>query len=248
MPVHLFGQVAEMGPILKIAGEHSIRVIEDAAQAIGAEYRGGRSAGAMGDLGCFSFYPSKNLGAMGEAGMVVTSDPVLAEKIRILRAHGAERSYFHRVIGANFRLDAIQAAVLNVKLGYLDGWTAQRQDNAKRYGTLFADCDFARPRLPKAVYETEGLRHYHIFNQYVTRFERRDRLQEHLEALGIGTAVYYPVPLHIQPCFEYLGHREGDFPEAEQAAKEVLALPIYAELTGEQQSTIVEAVEDFYIS
>jgi dTDP-4-amino-4,6-dideoxygalactose transaminase len=246
MPVHLFGQVAEMEPVLRIAGEHSLRVVEDAAQAIGAEYRGGRRAGGMGDLGCFSFYPSKNLGALGDAGMVVTNDPVLADRVRTLRMHGEESRYTHRLIGGNFRLDAIQAAALNVKLGYLDGWTAGRQSNARRYRSLFEERQVAQAYLPEAIYEAEGINHYHIFNQYVIRFRRRDRLKEHLGSLGIGTAVYYPVPLHIQPCFVSLGYQDGDFPEAERAAKEVLALPIYSELTEKQQRTVVDAVEQFY--
>jgi dTDP-4-amino-4,6-dideoxygalactose transaminase len=249
LPVHLYGQVAEMAPISRIAEKYHLRVIEDAAQAIGADYRDGRRAGSMGDVGCFSFYPSKNLGALGDAGMVVTNDPDLAEKIRILRTHGAEPKYYHRVVGGNFRLDAIQAAALNVKLGYLDEWTKKRQENARRYGSMFrmAEGDGAPEiRLPKAIYKPEGLRHDHIYNQYVVRARGRDRLREHLRANGVATAVYYPVPLHLQECFEPLGYRVGDLPAAEQAAGEVLALPIYAEMTEEQQRFVVGRIHEFY--
>lgn len=249
LPVHLYGQVAEMAPISRIAEQYRLRVIEDAAQAIGAEYRGGRRAGGMGDLGCFSFYPSKNLGALGDAGMVVTNDPDLAEKIRVLRTHGAKPKYYHRVIGGNFRLDAIQAAVLNVKLGYLDDWTKRRQENAKGYGSMFRifeDDGALGPRLPEAVYEPEGLLHYHIYNQFVIRAGSRDRLREHLRQNEVATEIYYPVPLHLQQCFEYLGCRVGDFPEAEQAATEVLALPIFAEMTEEQQRFVVDRIREFY--
>jgi dTDP-4-amino-4,6-dideoxygalactose transaminase len=250
LPVHLFGQVAEMAPILKIAEQSHLRVIEDAAQAIGAEYRGGSRAGSMGEVGCFSFYPSKNLGAVGDAGMVVTNDPDLAEKIRVMRRHGAEPKYYHHVIGGNFRIDAIQAAVLNVKLAYLDDWTKRRQENAKRYCSMFKmnGGDGALGlHLPKAIYEPEGLRHYHIYNQFVVRARNRDRLREHLRANGVATEIYYPVPLHLQLCFEDLGYREGSLPEAEQVAKEVLALPIFAELTEEQQRSVVDLIRDFSV-
>jgi dTDP-4-amino-4,6-dideoxygalactose transaminase len=249
LPVHLYGQIAEMGPVLEIAERYSIRVIEDAAQAIGAEYRDGRRAGSMGDVGCFSFYPSKNLGALGDAGMVVTNDPELAERIRVLRAHGARPKYHHHVIGGNFRLDAFQAAVLNVKLDYLDGWTKKRQENAKRYVALFRMIDPGgafQLGLPEAVYELEGLEHYHIYNQFVIRAWNRDRLREHLGGNGVATEVYYPVPLHLQRCFEDLGYRTGDLPEAEQAAEEVLALPVYAEMTEEQQKSVVDLIKGFY--
>jgi len=249
LPVHLYGQIAEMKPILGIAERYRLRVIEDAAQAIGAEYRGGRRAGSLGDLGCFSFYPSKNLGALGDAGMVVTNDPELAERIRILRAHGARPKYHHHVIGGNFRLDALQAAVLNVKLQYLDGWTKRRQENAKRYSSLFRriDADGASEvELPKAIYEAEGLGHYHIYNQFVVRAANRDRLREHLKTRGVATEIYYPIPLHLQPCFGDLGYHEGDLPEAEKSADEVLALPIFAEMTEEQQRSIVDFIREFY--
>jgi len=249
VPVHLYGQVAEMASISRIAEHHHLRVIEDAAQAIGAEYRGGRRAGSMGDLGCLSFYPSKNLGALGDAGMVVTNDPDLAETVRVLRTHGAKPKYYHRVIGGNFRLDAIQAAVLNVKLAYLDEWTKRRQENAKRYRSMFRKlvADGAvELYLPKAVYEPEGLGHYHTYNQFVIRVGSRDRLREYLRQNGVATEVYYPVPLHLQRCFGHYGYGVGDFPEAEQAAEEALALPIYAEMTEEQQRFVVDRVEDFY--
>lgn len=225
VPVHLFGQCAEMDAILKFG----LPVIEDAAQAIGAEYKG-RRASSMGLMGCLSFFPTKNLGGFGDAGMVVTNDAGLAERVRVLRVHGMQPKYYHRLIGGNFRLDALQAAVLNVKLKYLDEWTRRRQANAAFYN--------ARLRGPVAV-------HPHIYNQYVIRSKQRDRLRAHLTAAGIGTEIYYPVPLHLQECFAYLGYRQGDFPEAEAAARETLALPVYPELTREQLEYVVEAVRGF---
>lgn len=246
--VHLFGQCADMEPILKIAARYGVRVVEDAAQAIGAEYHDGRRAGSMGDIGCFSFFPSKNLGALGDGGMVVTSDEGLDERLTILRVHGSKPKYYHRVVGGNFRLDALQAAVLRVKLGRLDGWTAQRQANARRYGALFRERGFfgGRVGLPAEMYRDAGVRHGHIFNQFVIRVPDRDRLQAHLRERGIGTEVYYPVPLHLQECFASLGARPGDFPEAERAARETLALPIYPELRPEQQETVVARIGEFY--
>ena len=247
MPVHLYGQCADMDPILKLAARHDVRVVEDAAQAIGAEYRDGRRAGSMSEIGCFSFYPTKNLGALGDAGMVVTSDDVLAERLRILRAHGAKPKYYHHVVGGNFRLDALQAAFLNVKLPHLDGWTRGRQENAQRYGTLFRETGLVAQgavTLPAAAYDE--LPHGHIFNQYVIRARERDLLQRHLRQRGIGTEIYYPVPLHLQECFAGLGLAAGAFPEAERAAKETLALPIYPELSREQQDTVVTAIVEFY--
>ncbi|MGH7230764.1 MAG: DegT/DnrJ/EryC1/StrS family aminotransferase [Nitrospiraceae bacterium] len=249
IPVHLYGQCAEMAPILEIAARRRLHVIEDAAQAIGAEYRDGRRAGSMGLAGCLSFFPSKNLGALGDGGMVVTSDAELAEKIRILRVHGGKPKYYHKVIGGNFRLDSIQAAVLNVKLNYLDGWTKRRQENAQRYESLFAQSGLIEKpgiTLPKAVYAQRGTPHFHIYNQFVLRVPHRDRLMTHLKQRGIGTEIYYPVPFHLQECFRSLGYREGDFPESERAAKDTLALPIYPELTAEQQARVVEAIKDFY--
>ena len=225
MPVHLYGQCADMDAILSFG----LPVIEDAAQAIGAEYKG-RRAGSMGVMGCLSFFPTKNLGGFGDAGMVVTNDAALAERLRILRVHGMQPKYHHRFVGGNFRLDALQAAVLHVKLRHLDAWTRKRQENAAFYN--------ARITGPEVI-------HHHIFNQYVIRSKQRDKLQTHLKAAGIGTEIYYPVPLHLQECFAHLGHRPGDFPEAEAAARETLALPIYPELTHEQLEHVATTVRGF---
>jgi dTDP-4-amino-4,6-dideoxygalactose transaminase len=249
VPVHLYGQCAEMDPILKLADRYGLTVVEDAAQAIGAEYRGGRRAGAMGAIGCFSFYPSKNLGAVGDAGMVVTSDEGLADRLRVLRAHGAKPKYYHRLIGGNFRLDAIQAAVLDVKLNHLDGWTKRRQENAGRYRSLFHATGLVKEghvELPVAAYDALGLAHGHIYNQFVIRTRDREGLRSHLQVRGVGTEVYYPVPLHLQECFADLGQQVGAFPEAERAANETLALPIYPELTMEQQEYVVRQIQEFY--
>lgn len=245
IPVHLYGQMADMDPIMELAKEHNFVVIEDAAQAIGAESNG-RRAGSIGHYGCFSFFPSKNLGAAGDGGMIVTNDAQRAEKLKVLRAHGSKPKYYHKVIGGNFRLDAIQAAIVSAKLSHLDSWTERRQRNAKRYDHLFAQAGFdgktpgnANVVLPSLVASR------HIFNQYVIRTRRRDELQSALQQRGIGTEVYYPVPMHVQECFAYLGHRAGAFPESERAAKETLALPIYPELSDEQLRYVVECVGDF---
>lgn len=249
IPVHLYGQCADMEAIMDLAKRHNLGVIEDAAQAIGAEYRDGRRACSMGTIGCLSFFPSKNLGCLGDGGMAVTSDPELAERMRILRVHGSKPKYYHKLIGGNFRLDTIQAAVLNVKLNYLDGWTRKRQENAIRYGELFKHSGLVhtgRVRLPVPVYQESGARHYHIYNQFVLRVDRRDALVAYLKQKEIGVEIYYPVPFHLQECFGYLGYKEGDFPESERAAKETIALPIFPELTLEQQSEVVEAVAAFY--
>ncbi|MCJ7830892.1 MAG: DegT/DnrJ/EryC1/StrS family aminotransferase, partial [Desulfobacterales bacterium] len=229
MPVHLYGQCADMQPLFTMAQDHDLVVIEDAAQAIGAEYRG-RRAGSMGAYGCFSFFPSKNLGAFGDGGMVTTCSKECLQKLKILRNHGSEPKYYHHVIGGNFRLDALQAAVVSIKLKYLDQWTAARQQNARKYAELFAVWDReGRIRLPLAG------ENRHIYNQFVIRVsEERDRLRCHLTEAGIGTEIYYPVPLHLQPCFTYLDHQAGDFPAAEAAARQTLALPIYPELTDDQ--------------
>lgn len=245
VPVHLYGQVADMQPILEIATRAGVPVVEDAAQAIGAEYKDGRRAGSMGALGCLSFFPSKNLGAMGDAGMVVTDDQALADRLRILRVHGGQPKYYHQVIGGNFRLDSIQAAVLNVKFKYLDQWTASRQRNAERYEGLFLELDVRDVALPKAVYKADGVRHYHIYNQFVIRSSHRDQLREYLKQNGIATEIYYPVPFHLQKCFASLGHQRGDFPESEKAASETLALPIYPELTEERLRYVAEAIRTF---
>ena len=249
MPVHLYGQCADMDPILEIATRRGLAVVEDAAQAIGSEYRAGQRAGSMGIAGCLSFFPSKNLGGMGDGGMVVTNDQNLAERLRILRMHGANPKYYHRVVGGNFRLDTLQAAVLNVKLPYLDRWTALRQQHAELYGRLFqamGSSEKCRVRLPEAVYKIPGIAHYHIYNQFVIGVSDRDQLQAHLKTRGIGTEVYYPVPLHRQECFNELGYHEGDFPEAERASRELLALPIYPELNEDQQHYVVQAVLEWF--
>ncbi|MFO0773146.1 MAG: DegT/DnrJ/EryC1/StrS family aminotransferase [Nitrospiraceae bacterium] len=249
IPVHLYGQCADMRAILAIAKQHGLHVIEDAAQAIGAEFSDGRRAGSMGIIGCFSFFPSKNLGALGDGGMVVTQDAALAERLRVLRVHGSKPKYYHKLIGGNFRLDAIQAAVLNVKLAHLDGWTKRRQDNARRYIALFKSAglvDRASVVLPQAVHEGGGPKHYHIYNQFVIRAPKRDGLIAHLKQQGIGSEIYYPVPFHLQECFAYLGYKQGDFPESERAAKETLALPIYPEMTEAQAEQVVAAIAKFY--
>ncbi len=249
IPVHLYGQCADMAPILHLAQRHNLKVIEDAAQAIGSEYHDGRRAGGMGTVGCLSFFPSKNLGALGDGGMVVTNDQELAERIKVLRVHGGKPKYYHKMIGGNFRLDTIQAAVLNVKLNYLDDWTRRRQENARRYETLFQQSGLVQKgkvKLPDPAYRASGAKHYHIYNQFVLRVEKRDDLMGALKQKGIGTEIYYPVPFHQQECFRYLGHKDGDFPESERAAKETVAIPIYPELTAGQQTEVVEAVSDFY--
>ncbi len=249
IPVHLYGQCADMAPILELAQRHNLKVIEDAAQAIGTEYRDGQRAGSMGTVGCFSFFPSKNLGGLGDGGMIVTNDADLAERIKVLRVHGSKPKYYHKLIGGNFRLDTIQAAVLIVKLNYLDEWTRRRQENARRYETLFQQSGMVEKgsvRLPEPVYRNSGSKHYHIYNQFVLRVERRDDLVASLKEKGIGTEIYYPVPFHLQECFRYLGYKEGDFPESERAAKETIAIPIYPELTAAQQAEVVGAVAAYY--
>jgi len=240
MPVHLYGQAADMDPLMAIARERGLKVIEDAAQAIGTEYKGVR-VGSIGDIGCFSFFPSKNLGAFGDAGLCTTNDAQLAESMRVLRVHGGKPKYFHAVIGGNFRIDELQAAVLRVKLKYLDGWTEARQRNAAHY-----DAAFAAARLAKVITPRASVKGRHIFNQYVVRVENRDALRMHLTERSIGTEIYYPVPLHLQGCFAYLGHRAGDFPESERAAAETLALPIYPELSTAQLDHVVASVVEFY--
>jgi dTDP-4-amino-4,6-dideoxygalactose transaminase len=241
MPVHLYGQAADMDSLMSIAGQHRLKVIEDAAQAIGTETKNGVRVGSIGDIGCFSFFPSKNLGAFGDAGLCTTNDAELAESMRVLRVHGGKPKYYHSVIGGNFRIDELQAAILRVKLKYLDGWTAGRQRNAALYDAAFASAGFARRLVPP---QAVGGRH--IFNQYVVRAERRDALKDFLTQRGIGTEIYYPVPLHLQKCFDYLEHRVGDFPESERAAQETLALPIYPELTHAQIEHVIASIAEFY--
>jgi dTDP-4-amino-4,6-dideoxygalactose transaminase len=242
MPVHLFGQLADMPALLTIAEKHGLAVIEDAAQAIGAADENGRRAGSFGTIGCFSFFPSKNLGAFGDGGMCSTQDAEVAKKLRILRVHGGEPKYYHAVIGGNFRLDALQAAVLIVKLKHLDSWTAGRQKNAATYNRAFADAGLVgKISTPKLV---TGFRH--VYNQYVLRVSRRDELRDFLQREGIGTEIYYPVPLHVQKCFAYLGYGEGDCAESVRAARETLAIPIYPELTDEQMHHVVATIARFY--
>jgi dTDP-4-amino-4,6-dideoxygalactose transaminase len=241
MPVHLYGQSADMDPLMAIAQRHGLKVIEDAAQAIGTEYQGVR-VGSIGDIGCFSFFPSKNLGAFGDAGLVTTNDADLAESMRVLRVHGGKPKYFHSVIGGNFRIDELQAAVLRVKLKYLDGWTKARQRNAAFYDASFAAAGLAdKLKTPHAAKNGR-----HIFNQYVVRAQNRDALKEFLAKRSIGTEIYYPVPLHLQKCFAYLNHVTGDFPESERAAQETLALPIYPELDQVQLDAVVASIAEFY--
>ncbi len=242
LPVHLYGQSADMDPLMEIARRHGLRVIEDAAQAIGAQYLNGARAGSIGDIGCFSFFPSKNLGAFGDAGLCTANDAALAEHLRVLRVHGGKPKYVHAFIGGNFRIDELQAAVLRVKLKYLDGWTDGRRRNAAYYDAAFAHRDVLRHvGTPRAM---PGYRH--IFNQYVIRAPNRDALKKFLAERGIGTEIYYPVPLHLQGCFEYLGYRAGDFPETERAAAETLALPVYPELDEAQLAHVVDSCAAFY--
>jgi dTDP-4-amino-4,6-dideoxygalactose transaminase len=243
LPVHLYGQCAEMDPILEIADRHGIAVIEDAAQAIGAEYKG-RRAGAMGRYGCFSFFPSKNLGGAGDGGLVTTRDASLAERLRVLRMHGSKPKYYHSLIGGNFRFDALQAAVINVKLRHLDNWTAGRQANAARYRRLFEVAGLAADDIVQLPCEEQNRRH--VYNQFVIRASRRDELLGYLKNHGVGSEIYYPVPLHLQQCFAELGYRAGDFPASEAAAKETLALPIYPELSEQQAKYVVDCIQAFY--
>jgi dTDP-4-amino-4,6-dideoxygalactose transaminase len=240
MPVHLFGQCADMDPILAIAKKHNLPVIEDAAQAIGSEYKGKR-AGSMGTVGCFSFFPSKNLGAVGDAGAVTANDDALGKRLLKLRGHGAEVKYYHDEVGGNFRLDTIHAAVLSVKLKHLDEWTAARQKNAAYYTQAFQ----ANPVLRTVITPPTTVESRHIFNQYVIRTKDRDGLKDFLKAKQIGTEVYYPVPMHLQKCFAYLGHRKGDFPHSEEAALTTLAIPIYPELSEAQKQHVVDALTAF---
>ena len=239
IPVHLFGQMADMTSLNSLAAEYGLAVVEDAAQAIGSELPGGERAGSCSDIGCFSFYPSKNLGAFGDGGMCVSSDEALAEKLRCLRLHGAKPKYYHSMIGGNFRLDALQAAVLLVKLGHLDAWTEARQQNAARYDEWFVGTE-SLIRTP--VVQPD---HRHIFNQYVISVEDRDGLQAFLKERDIGSEVYYPVPLHLQECFADLGYSRGDCPVAEHAADHTLALPVYPELSDGQLDYVARSVREF---
>lgn len=254
LPVHLYGQCADMDSFQQLADEFHLSLIEDAAQAIGASWdkvsKTGCRAGSMGVAAAFSFYPTKNLSAYGDSGMVTTNSEKAAGRMRRLRNHGSPRRYLHEELGWNSRLDAIQAAVLRVKLKYLEAWNQARRDRAATYDRLFAETGLTSPDSPEnsapiRLPETRSEAH-HIFHQYVVRAYRRDELREFLAARGIGSEIYYPIPLHLQPCFVYLGYREGDFPEAERAAREVLALPMFAELTKEEQRKVVTSMADFY--
>ncbi|MEC8981813.1 MAG: DegT/DnrJ/EryC1/StrS family aminotransferase [SAR324 cluster bacterium] len=251
IPVHLYGQCADMEAILKISREYNIPVIEDGAQAIGAECEidgQKRSAGSSGEFGCFSFFPSKNLGGVGDGGIVTINNSEMADQLRLKRVHGGERKYYHRVIGGNFRLDPIQAAVIRVKLPHLNKWHSQRQDNAEHYNKLFAEKDLGgKVQLP-FVGHSENLQNPHIYNQYVIKAERRDELQAFLAENEIASEVYYPLPFHLQECFLHLGGKTGDFPVSEATAEEVLALPVYPGMTKELRETVVEKIANFYRS
>jgi dTDP-4-amino-4,6-dideoxygalactose transaminase len=265
LPVHLYGQCADMDAFHRLAEEFRLSLIEDAAQAIGARWGNepskARSAGSMGVAAAFSFYPTKNLSAYGEAGLVTTNSPEMADHMRRLRNHGSSRRYVHEELGWNSRLDAIQAAILRVKLKYVEGWNEARRHRAARYDRLFAEAGLASS--PSAIGDQQSTNDaipgdfpihlpysaspaHHVFHQYVVRAYRREELREFLAARKIGTEIYYPVPLHLQPCFAYLGYHEGDFPQAERAAKEVLALPMFPELTEDEQRWVVESTADFY--
>lgn len=240
MPVHLFGQCAEMDPILEIANKHKLAVIEDAAQAIGSEYKG-RRAGSMGTVGCYSFFPSKNLGCFGDGGAVVTQDRALADKIRLLRGHGSHPKYYHKVVGGNFRLDSIHAAVLRIKLKHLDNWSLARQQGAAYYVASLAKYGLGRLiEAPKVVQSR------HIFNQFVVRCDDREGVREHLKKEKITTEVYYPQPMHLQECFANLGHKKGEFPESEKAAVTSLALPMYPEMPNLQRERVVRSIASYY--
>jgi len=247
MPVHLYGQMADMDPIMDVARRNKLVVVEDGAQAIGAEYKGHR-AGSIGHYGCFSFFPSKNLGAYGDGGMVVANDAERAEKLRVLRAHGSKPKYYHKLVGGNFRLDTLQAAIVLAKLKHLDEWTAKRQANARRYEALFEESGLVRDgvvQIPKLAISTSAADSRHVFNQYVIRVPRRNDLQAFLKEKSVGTEVYYPLPLHLQECFASLGYKPGDFPESEEAANDSLAIPVYPELADAQARYVVDSIQTF---
>ncbi len=262
IPVHLYGQSAEMDKILEIANKHNLKVIEDGAQAIGVQYKDGNFVGSIGDIGCFSFFPSKNLGCFGDGGIVTTNDDLLYEKLKILRVHGSKPKYYHKFIGGNFRLDAIQAAVLNVKLPHLDNWSEKRRKNAQLYMNLFIENKLSskpgvikysetdKVLLPIAVYSDKNLRNYHIFNQFIIRVKERDILREYLTKNEIGNEIYYPVPFHKQECFMDLlsefNYNNEEFKVSDLASSETIALPIYPELTEEQIEYVVCNIKDFF--
>ena len=248
IPVHLFGQCADMDPILEVSSKYGLPVIEDAAQSIGAQYKH-RKAGSMAEFGVFSFFPSKNLGGAGDGGMVITRESALYDKLQVLRVHGARSKYYHKIVGGNFRLDSLQAAVLLVKLKYLDSWSEKRRKNAALYNRLFAQSGLIERgiiKTPVEAYKDSGDRNHHIYNQYTLRTRSRDKLQEYLKEQGVSTAIYYPLPLHLQECFKDLGYLKGDLPEAEKASGSVISLPVYPELTDEQQEYIVEKISGFF--
>ena len=257
IPVHLYGQSCDMDSVVKISSKHKIKVIEDAAQAIGVQYKDGKFVGTIGDIGCFSFFPSKNLGCFGDGGLVTTNNKELAHKLKILRVHGGEAKYYHKIIGGNFRLDALQAAVINVKLPHLDLWSEARRRNAKLYNKFFINFGLSEAAgkikfneknkvlLPEAVYENSGVRNYHIYNQYIIRVESRNELKEFLTQNNIGNEIYYPVPFHLQECFKYLSYKKGDFPVAEDLSDTTLALPVYPELSEQQIEYVVHKINEF---
>jgi dTDP-4-amino-4,6-dideoxygalactose transaminase len=263
VPVHLYGQSADMEPIMAIAQKHNLKVIEDGAQSISAQYKDGRGTGTIGDIGCYSFFPSKNLGCFGDGGLVVTNDDALGERLKILRVHGGKPKYYHKTIGGNFRLDAIQAAVLNVKLPHLNSWSEGRRKNAELYTKYFMEAGLAEEEgkttldennkvlLPKPIYKNDGLLNYHIYNQYVIRVDDRDGLIKHLKENEIGSEIYYPVPFHKQECFQYLmadpntKMTMNDYPVADYAADHSLALPVYPELKEEQIKFVVDTIKNY---
>ncbi|PKL83316.1 MAG: transcriptional regulator [Ignavibacteriae bacterium HGW-Ignavibacteriae-3] len=257
IPVHLYGQSADMDAIMAIAKKHNLKVVEDAAQAIGVQCKDGRFVGTIGDIGCFSFFPSKNLGGFGDGGIVTTNDETLGEKMRIQRVHGMEPKYYHKMMGGNFRLDALQAAVLRVKLPHLDSWSAKRRENAETYTKYFVEAGLAsetgklifdasnKVLLPKAVYRDSGFKNHHIYNQYIIRVEKRNSLIDFLRKKDIGCEIYYPVPFHRQECFSYLNCRDEDYPISNCAAHDSIALPIYPELSNEQIKYVVDSIAEF---
>jgi len=261
IPVHLYGQSCEMDKIVEIAKENDLRIIEDGAQAIGTQYKDGRCVGTIGDIGCFSFFPSKNLGCYGDGGLTITNDPLLAENLDIMRVHGGKPKYYHKVIGGNFRLDAIQAAVINVKLPYLNDWSAKRRKNAELYNNFFIENNIAgkigatefdennRVLLPQAVYKcySDSAGNYHIYNQYIIRVQERDELRKYLTEKEIGNEIYYPVPFHKQECFSNIDCGKSKFPVSENASSTSIALPIYPELTEKQINYVVKTISEFII-
>ncbi|HPD33481.1 MAG TPA: DegT/DnrJ/EryC1/StrS family aminotransferase [Candidatus Kapabacteria bacterium] len=258
MPVHLFGQSAEMDEIIRIAKKHSLAVIEDAAQALGTQYKDGKFVGTIGDFGCFSFYPSKNLGAFGDGGLIITNNQDIAAKLKQMRNHGMNPKYYHKFIGGNFRLDAIQAGILNVKLNFLDDWHQDRRDNAHLYVKYFQkfglininnNNEFSQDNCiiyPKAIYSQSVAKNYHIYNQFTIRVKDRDELQKYLSNCDIGTDIYYPIPLHRQECFAYLNANDNEFPNTNRISREALSLPVFPELQDEQIQYVCECIRNFY--